>query len=55
MHYEVGVIAHSCGVRQPRELRRFHARIVQPDGLTMALDELFPEPKAATPTTPSTD
>jgi len=44
MHYEVGVIAHSCGARQPRELRRFHARVVQPNGLTVALDELFPEP-----------
>ena len=25
---EVGVIAHSCGVRSPRDLRRTHARIV---------------------------
>ena len=23
MHYGVGLIAHSCGVREPRELRRF--------------------------------
>lgn len=28
MAYEIGVIAHSCGVREPRQLRRFHARIV---------------------------
>jgi len=26
--YEVGVIAHSCGLRSPREFRRFHARMV---------------------------
>ena len=42
MTYEVGIIAHACGVRNPRELRRFHARVVQPNGLTVALDELYP-------------
>lgn len=40
--YEVGVIAHSCGVRSPRELRRFHARQVQANGKSVALDELYP-------------
>ncbi len=45
MVYEVGTIAHSCGVRNPRELRRFHARVVQPNGLTLALDTLYPEPQ----------
>jgi glutamate synthase domain-containing protein 2 len=44
MVYEVGVIAHACGVREPRQLRRFHARVVQPDGRSVALDELYPEP-----------
>lgn len=43
MVYEVGVIAHSCGVKEPRELRRFHARIVTGNGLSIALDELHPE------------
>jgi glutamate synthase domain-containing protein 2 len=42
MVYEVGIIAHSCGVRAPRELRRFHARIVQSDGRSVPLDELYP-------------
>ncbi len=28
MVYEVGIIAHSCGVREPRQLKRFHARVV---------------------------
>ena len=46
MQYEVGTIAHSCGVRHPRELRRFHARVVQPNGLTVSLDELYPEARA---------
>lgn len=44
MVYETGVIAHSCGVREPRELKRYHARIMQPDGKSVALDELYPYP-----------
>ena len=51
MHYqknmtkEVGVIAHSCGVREPRELRRYHARIVGQHGLSIPLNELHPDIK----------
>lgn len=44
MVHEAGVIAHSCGVTRPRELRRFHARIVAQNGLSIPLDELHPEP-----------
>ncbi len=43
MTYEVGVIAHSCGVREPRELRRHHARIVTDSGLSILLSDLYPE------------
>jgi hypothetical protein len=43
MVYEVGIIAHSCGVRHPRELKRFHAQMVQPNGLPVPLSELYPE------------
>lgn len=43
MVYEVGTIAHSCGVREPRELRRAHARIVTENGLSVALNELYPD------------
>ncbi len=43
MHRQVGVIAHSCGVREPRALRRRHVRIVCPDTRTIGLDELYPE------------
>lgn len=39
---EVGMIAHSCGVKTPRALDRSHARIVVGDGLTKGMDELFP-------------
>ena len=56
MHYhinlvrEVGIIAHSCGVRSPRALRRFHARVVMADGRSVPLDELFPEKTTSRPT-----
>ncbi len=42
MHHEIGVIAHSCGVREPRQLRRVHCRIVGHDGRSQPLDELYP-------------
>jgi glutamate synthase domain-containing protein 2 len=38
---EVGIIAHSCGVKEPRELRRHHARLVQANGLSVSLDEYY--------------
>jgi len=40
---EVGIIAHSCGVKSPRALNRTHARIVMGNGLTKGMDEIFPE------------
>ncbi len=40
--HEVGMIAHSCGVNHPRELDRRHARVVQSNGLSVALHELYP-------------
>lgn len=43
MRKEIGIIAHSCGVPEPRGLRRFHCRIVQDDGRSIPLDELYPE------------
>jgi len=42
MVYEVGVIAHSCGVQEPRQLQRFHCRQVMEGGRTRAMNELFP-------------
>ncbi len=41
MVYEIGVIAHSCGVREPRELKRFHARIVIESGRSLSLEDLY--------------
>jgi glutamate synthase domain-containing protein 2 len=48
MNKEVDMIAHSCGVRHARELRREHVRIVQASGQSVALNMLYPypEPKA---------
>ena len=48
MNREIDMIAHSCGVRHARELRREHVRIVQANGQSIALNMLFPypEPKA---------
>ncbi len=40
---EVGIIAHSCGVNEPRQLRRYHARMVTDNGKSIALNELWPE------------
>ncbi len=39
---EVGIIAHSCGVKSARELMRRHARVVQENGLSIPLDKLHP-------------
>jgi glutamate synthase domain-containing protein 2 len=47
MHKEIGIIAHSCGVHEPRLLKRFHCRIVQSDGRSVPLDEIFPNVQAS--------
>jgi len=38
--HEVEMISHSCGVKEPRDLTRHHARIVTEKGTTISLDEL---------------
>ncbi len=43
MRKEIGIIAHSCGVPEPRRLRRFHCRIVQSNGRSVPLNELYPD------------
>ena len=43
VNYEVGVICHSCGVREPRELTRRHARVMTNSGVSVSLAELYPE------------
>ena len=45
--HEVCMIAHSCGLKDPRELRRWHCRVVCDDGISRRLDELYPYPATA--------
>jgi len=42
MQHEIEMVAHSCGVTEPRQLRRQHARMVVQGGRSVRLDELFP-------------
>ena len=46
MNKEIDMIAHSCGCRHSRELRREHVRIVQSAGQSVALNMLYPYPEA---------
>jgi len=39
---ELKIIAHSCGIADPRLLRREHCRIVHPDGSSRLLSEIYP-------------
>ncbi|MDA0225244.1 MAG: FMN-binding glutamate synthase family protein [Proteobacteria bacterium] len=50
MNREIDMIAHSCGVRHARDLKREHVRIVQASGQSVALNMLspYPEPKVRT-------
>jgi glutamate synthase domain-containing protein 2 len=43
MEKEVAVIAHSCGAAEPRLLRRQHCRVVQLNGQTALLSDIYPE------------
>lgn len=42
MAYEVGIIAHSCGVKEPRELSREHAQLITAQGIPAPTIETFP-------------
>lgn len=41
--YGVGLIAHSCGVTEPRGLERRHVRVIESGGFSRSLAELYPE------------
>jgi glutamate synthase domain-containing protein 2 len=45
MNREIEMIAHACGLRHARQLRREHVRIVQATGRSEALSTLFPYPR----------
>jgi glutamate synthase domain-containing protein 2 len=46
MNKEIDMIAHSCGCRHARELKREHVRIVQTANQSIALNMLYPYPVA---------
>jgi hypothetical protein len=46
MNREIDMIAHSCGCRHARELRREHVRIVQTANQSVAMNMLYPYPDA---------
>ncbi|WP_299018064.1 FMN-binding glutamate synthase family protein [uncultured Photobacterium sp.] len=41
IHYGIGLIAHSCGLKNVRELNKSHIRIVTENGLSVALEKLY--------------
>jgi glutamate synthase domain-containing protein 2 len=41
--HEVGTIAHSCGVREPRRLKRHHVRQVDANGRSVSIASIFPD------------
>lgn len=43
MQKQIGVISHSCGVAEPHQLRRHHCRVVQANGRSLGLNEIYPE------------
>ena len=44
LQYEVGTIAHACGVKEARGLTRKHAHIINGDGMPEPMEEQFPTP-----------
>jgi glutamate synthase domain-containing protein 2 len=42
IQHEIAMIAHACGVSEPRQLRRSHCRIVTDDGRAVLLSDLYP-------------
>lgn len=43
LEYEVGVICHSCGVHEPRQLTRKQVRMVVEHGTSISLAEVYPD------------
>jgi hypothetical protein len=42
--YGVGMIAHACGVSEPRKLGLDHVHIVTSHGMSIPLSEFYPQP-----------
>lgn len=48
MHKEVEIIAHSCGVAEPRLLDRSHVELITDRGTPMTMAEMYPMPEVKT-------
>ncbi|MDO3385772.1 FMN-binding glutamate synthase family protein [Gilvimarinus sp. SDUM040013] len=44
MTYGVGMLAHACGVAEPRQLKRQHVHIVTQSGMSAPMSQIHPEP-----------
>ncbi|MGS2716548.1 FMN-binding glutamate synthase family protein [Eionea flava] len=42
--YGVGLIAHSCGVKEPRALKRKHVRLIEHSGRSTPFETVYPTP-----------
>lgn len=43
LEHEVGIVCHSCGVQEPRDLQRKHVRVVTIHGTSVSLAEIYPD------------
>lgn len=55
MTYGIGLIAHSCGVAEPRQLNRNHVRVVGSSGQSELLSSIHPEPVRIIDSAPATE
>ncbi|MEO0358635.1 MAG: FMN-binding glutamate synthase family protein, partial [Pseudomonadota bacterium] len=42
LNKELETLAHSVGVSEPRQIRRHHVRIVQDNGRSMPMNQIYP-------------
>lgn len=42
MHHNVGTIAHSCGVTEPRQMERHHAELINEMGVPVSMEAIYP-------------
>jgi len=47
MQKEIGILAHSCGVTEARKLERKHVRIVQANGRSTSMIDIYPQPRSS--------
>ena len=43
MHKEIYVIARSCGVLEPRSLKRMHAELINEKGVSVPMTIMYPD------------